>query len=381
MKKRLLTAILPAFALISLAGLSSCHDYSPDDPLPEVYRASVFTGSNNQMVYSVDLKSGKMKWKTPVDGEVHATPVLFKDALWVGTHNGNFYQIDYKTGKILQEKQFSGSPIDATPLPFNGNLLLAAGNTLHYIDLNTLEDIWSYNAGGVINASPAVHNIPEIASPAIFLATMSNKVLALDGDGNQLWAFNPAGGQAFYSSPCVTNDSFLYIGNDNGKVYSVNTQDGSLNWEFATQGMVRSSPIQIGGNVLVGSNDRYFYSVDSATGLLRWKTPVSDQVVSSPAVDNQYVYFGSYDGNMYCVDIIDGHIKWQRQSFGLIKSSPTIYNGAVFIGSFDKNLYKLDTADGGEHWVRNIQGQMEASAIVDTIGGAIVPSISGDYPY
>src|SRR5690606_15569095 len=99
MKKRLLTAILPAFALFGLAGLASCNDYSPDEPFPPTYTASVFTGSNNQMVYSVDLKSGKMKWETPVDGEVHATPVLFQGSLWVGTNTGNFYQIDYKTGK------------------------------------------------------------------------------------------------------------------------------------------------------------------------------------------------------------------------------------------------------------------------------------------
>jgi outer membrane protein assembly factor BamB len=335
------------------------------------------------MVYSVDLKSGEIKWKIPVDGEVHATPVLFHHALWVGTNTGHLYQIDYKTGKIFQDKIYSGSPIEATPLPYKGNLLVAAGNTLHYVNVNTLEDIWNYNAGGLINASPATHNIPnkDGADPAIFIATMSNRVIALKNDGSQLWQFSPGGGQAFYSSPCVVNDSFLYIGNDNGKIYAVNTQDGSQKWAFATQGMVRSSPIQIGGNVLVGSNDRNFYSVDSATGLLRWKVLVSDQIVSSPAVANQYVYFGSFNGNMYKVDIIDGQIKWQRQSFGLIKASPTIYKGSVFIGSFDKNLYKLDTADGGEQWVRNIQGQMQASAIVDSIGGAAVPSISGDYKY
>lgn len=381
MKKILQSAILPALALFSLAALSSCQDYSPDEPLPVQYTASVFTGNNNQMVYSVDAKSGEVKWKTHVDGAVQATPVLYNSALWVITVNGHLYKLSYKTGEVISDREINATDVEGTPLPYNGNLLVPAGNTLYYINTGTLADIWTFNAGSIISSSPTLHNIPDIATPAIFISTMGNRVIALDNDGTQLWQFSPSGGQSFYSSPCVVNDSFLYIGNTNGNMYAVNTQDGSQKWVFTTQGQILSSPIQIGGNVLFGSNDRNFYSVDSATGLLRWKVQASDMIASSPAVANQYVYFGSYDGKMYCVDIIDGHVKWTRQTFGLINASPLIYKDAVYIGSYDKNLYKLDTADGGEFWVRNLQGQMKASAILDTVGGAIVPSISGDYQY
>lgn len=381
MKKILQSAIIPAFALLSIAGLSSCHDYSPDEPLPVTYTASIFTANNNQMVYSVDPKNGDVKWKTHVDGAVQATPVLYNSALWVITVNGHLYKLSYKTGEVISDRQISATNVEGTPLAFNGNLLVPAGNTLYCINTGTLEDNWTFNAGNVIPSSPTLHNIPDIANPAIFISTVGNRVIALDIDGNQLWQFSPAGGQSFYSSPCVVSDSFLYIGNTNGNMYAVNTQDGSQKWAFTTQGQILSSPIQIGGNVLFGSNDRNFYSVDSATGLLRWKVQTADMITSSPTVANQYVYFGSYDGTMYCVDIIDGHIKWTRQSFGLINASPLVYKDAVYIGSYDKNLYKLDTADGGEFWVRNLQGQMKASAILDTVGGAIVPSISGDYKY
>jgi len=380
MKLHFRNLFLPACALVALAGFSSCHKYSPDEPFPTVYTSSLFTGSNNKMVYSLDPKTGEMKWKIPVDGEVHATPVLFNNFLWVGTSTGVLYQINYKEGSVVDTVHY-GAPIEGTPLAYNGNLLVPAGNILHYVNLSNFGDIWSYDMGGPILSSPTTHRIPDVNDNAIFVSSMSNKVVALDPNGTALWTYTPAAAGAFYSSPCVVNDSFLYVGNDNGNLYALNTQDGTEKWAFATLGQVRSSPIQIGGNVLVGSNDRYFYSVDSATGLLRWKVRTTDGIVSSPAVDNQYVYFGSYDGNLYCVDIIDGAIKWQRPSFGLIKTAPLTYGGAVYIGSFDKNLYKLDTADGGEIWVKNIQGQMEASAIIDTVGGAVVPSISGNYRY
>lgn len=384
MKNKLRNSLIPTLVIAGILGVTSCKkNYSPDTPFPPTYTASVFTGSNNKMVYSVDLQTGEIKWKVPVDAEVHATPTLLNNTVWVGTMSGHLYQLDRRTGSILQDKIFANSPIQATPLAYKGHLLVAAGNTLHCINVNTLADVWSYNAGSTIYATPTLHKIPgkDKATPAVFLATLSNKVVALDTTGAPIWQFAPSGGQAFYSSPCVVNDSFLYIGNDNGKVYAVNIQNGTQKWAFSTLGMVRSSPIQIGGNVLVGSNDRNLYSIDSATGLLRWKVAATDQIVSSPAIANQYVYFGSYDGFIYKVDIIDGHLVWKKPTFGLIKASPTIYRGSVIIGSFDKNLYNLDTADGAQIWVRDMQGQMEASAIIDTLGGAAVPSISGDYKY
>jgi outer membrane protein assembly factor BamB len=387
MKQNSRNLIIALGAAACLAGFSACNkEYSPDTPFPKVYTPTIYTSSNNKIVYALDPKTGERKWKLPVNGEVHATPVLFANALWVGTSAGWLYKINYEDGVFIDSSNMGGA-IEGTPLPYNDLLLVPAGNTLHAIFTSTttvhtiFDDSWSYDMGSPILSSPTVHIIPDVSDKAIFIAGTGNKVTALDVDGSQLWSFNPATPGAFYSSPCVVSDSFLYIGNDNGNMYAVNTYDGTEKWEFATQGQVRSSPISIGGNILFGSSDRNFYSVDDSTGLLRWKIQTNDIIVSSPAVYNQYVYFGSYDDYIYCVDIIDGTVKWKRPSFGLIKASPLIYKGELYLGSFDKNLYKLKADDGSEIWVKNIYGQMETSAILDTVGGAAVPSISGDYRY
>ncbi len=375
--------VLAASAIITLTGLNSCKDYSPDEPFPDVYSQSVFVSSNNQILYALDPVSGERKWKFPVSGEVQATPVLFNKNVYVGTVTGNLYRIDAQYGKQQTTRNF-GVPIVGTPIVKDNVMYVAAGNRLHAIDPNSLSDlplITPFDIGGNIMSSPTIHNIAGVQSKAIFIAGMNNKVVALNPDLTQIWEYTPADAGAFYSSPCVVNDSFLYIGNDNGKLYALYTQGGTEKWIFSTSGQVRSSPIQIGGNVLVGSNDRNLYSVDSSTGLQRWKVLTGDAVQSSPAVFNQYVYFGSYDGNLYCVDIIDGKTKWKMPTFGLVKSSPVIFKGDVYFGSFDKNLYRLDAMDGSQKFVFNINGQMVTSPIIDSIGGAAVPSISGDYRY
>jgi outer membrane protein assembly factor BamB len=369
-----------ASACLLIGGLSSCNKYSSDEPFPDIYTPTVFVSSNNQIIYALDPVSGKYKWKLAVDDEVHATPVIHANSLWVATAKGTLYKVNPQYGTETQKRSFPGG-IEGTALIYNNNLLVPAGNKLYYINPGTMEDIWVYDMGGLITSSPTNHRIAGVHDNAIFVSGSNNKVVALDQDGKLIWEFRPAVAGGFQSSPCVINDSFLYVGNDNGNMYSLNTVDGSQKWSFATDGRIQSSPIQIGGNVLFGSDDRHLYSVDSTTGLLRWKIKTGDRIVSSPAVFNQFVYFGSYDGNLYCVDIIDGTIEWKVLTFALIKASPLIYNGDVYFGSFDKNLYCLDAQDGGQKWVFNINGQMGTSPVLDTVGGAAVPSISGNYRY
>lgn len=367
-------------AIFCLGSLTACHKYSTDTPFPDVYTATIFTASNNKIVYALDPKTGATKWKFSVSAEVHATPVLFANALWVGTIDGNLYKINKLTGELIESENLGG-PIEGTPLPNGATLLVPSGNQLLAINPDDLSTDWAYNMGSAIVSSPTIHNIDGGEQNAIFIAGIGNTVAALKQGGFLLWTYTPATAGAFYSSPCVVNDSFLYIGNDNGNMYAVYTKDGSQKWAYPTQGQVRSSPISIGGNVLFGSNDRNFYSVDTATGLLRWKLLTQDIITSSPSVYNQDVYFGGYDNMIYCIDIIDGTIKWKKPTFGLIKSSPVIANGSVYFSSFDKNLYKLDANDGSQKWVKDIYGQMECSAIVDGIDTVSVPSINGNYKY
>lgn len=373
------SVLFAASALFLLGNLSSCSKYSPDDPLPDVYNPTIYTGNNNEMVYAIDPETGNTQWKYKVAGAVHATPVVFKDKLWVGTIKGNLYRFDYKKGTLI-DSLIMNDAIEGTPLIYNDFLVVPTGNQLKAIDDN-LETVWSYNVGGAILASPTTRKVVEHDDPLIFISGTNNKVIALDKDGNEVWSFAPAAQGSFVSSPCAVNDSFVYVGNNNGFIYAIFAHNGTEKWKFKTDGQVKSSPVHINGNVLVGSLDRNFYSVDSATGQLRWKITTEDAIVSSPAVYNQNVYFGGYDGNVYCIDIIDGTLKWKQLTFGLIKSSPVIYKGSVFIGGFDKNFLRLDAANGGQYWNKNIYGQMEASAIIDSLTGVALPSISGNYGY
>lgn len=380
--------ILAASAVLAITGLNSCKDYSPDTPLPVTYSQTLFVGSDNQIVYALDPISLEKKWKFSADGEVLSTPLVKNKILYLGTSAGTLYAINAQTGEKITTRNF-GNPIIGTPILRGDMLIVVEGTIIHLLKPNDLTDYYpilvnisELDLGGPIMASPAIHNIAGGTQKAIFVATMNNNVIALNELLQTQWTFTPAEAGAFYSSPCVVNDSFVYIGNDNGSVYAINSVGGTQKWSFTTGARVRSSPIQIGGNVLVGSDDRNFYSVDSATGLLRWKVQTGDAIQSSPVVFNQNVYFGSFDSKFYCVDIIDGKVKWDVPTQALIKSSPVAFNGDIYFGGYDKLLYRLDATTGAQRvFPYNINGQMATSPVIDAISTVYVPSISGDYKY
>lgn len=363
--------------------LSSCRPLDKDPYFPYEYKPTIYVTSNNEILYAIDPETQKYKWKFKLDGEAVSTPIVIGDEVWIGTLKGTMHKIRKHDGVDAGQK--SMEPIVGTPLYYKNQFLyITHGKEIVAYDMSKVpeEILWTASTNGNIVSSPTIHTIDGLTGEFVFVSSTDNTVRAYHYfTGALLWTYTPNLPGSFVSSPCVNNDSFLYVGNDNGHIYALYTYNGTTKWTHQTHEQVQSSPIQVGGNVLVGSNDRRLYSVDSATGLLRWIVNTEERVVSTPAFYNQFVYFGSHDNNLYCVDIIDGSIRWKLKTAGIIKSSPLIHQGRVYFTSYDRQLYCVDAETGTVIWFHGIHGQSESSPIYDDKNGMIVPPISGAYPY
>lgn len=364
----------------TLFAFSSCEKtYSDDKPAQLTYSPTLYVGSNQQVVYALNPETGEKKWEFNVGSSVVAAPEVLDDGVIFATKSGDVYKLDRITGKEIVSRKF-GSQIIGSPYRYEEHLYIAAGNILHQVDPKTLDTRFSADCGGQITTSPTIHSILGKDGKYVFVATANNNLLAINTfEMPIVWTYAAPQAGSFRSSPCIENDSILYIGNNNGNLYAVRTTTGTGKWAYKTDGEIVSSPVAVGGNVLIGSYDRTFYSIDSETGLKRWSFNTTDKIHASPIVFNQYVFFGSYDMNFYCIDIIDGVMLWKMKTFGLIKSSPVEYQGSIYFSSYDKNLYRVDAETGGLYWSANIEGQMEASFIIDGISNVGYPANAGGY--
>lgn len=376
--------VLGSVALVStMFSLQSCKKtYSTDDPLTTPYVSSVYAVNSNKSVLAMDPVTGDKRWESKVNNDVYATPVVISRKLYVVDVAGVIYKINPKDGKIEESKALGG-PVYGTPLVYDNKLVIPVGNTVKLIDpTNSFNAVWSYTAMHQVRSSPAINIIKtDTANKIVFFAADTMVYAIKAASGAQVWRKNYGSSIAFNSSVCAVNANYLYLGADDGQIYALNSNDGSTYWNYPTGAAIKSSPICVGGNIIVGSNDRQLYSVDSATGQLRWKFVATDRIASSPFVYNQNVYFGSNDYNLYAINIIDGTLKWKFLTFSVITSSPIAYANILYFNSFDKNVYALNSETGAQKWVYNTNATMNASMILDTISGSVVPSISGNYQY
>jgi outer membrane protein assembly factor BamB len=124
------------------------------------------------------------------------------------------------------------------------------------------------------------------------------------GELDQPWTPYTTGGDV-RSTPAVADDGTIYVGSDDGHLYALDSEDGSIKWRFPSSGSigaVRSTPaIGFSGVVYFGSNDGKIYAVNPNTGAQLWSyliqagTPVHSPVVGEAG----YVYVGADNNKFY----------------------------------------------------------------------------------
>lgn len=372
-----------AIGLVGVLALTSCKkEFSPDDPLIKELTPSLYVVNNNNIVLSLDPLTGEKKWETKINNNVSATPVIVSNCLLLVDISGMVYKLNRLTGKVERTYPLGSTAIGSPLVLDDRRVAIPSGNDIKTFDIaNDFELLWQFGAGTPITTSLATNKFPNQDTSRIYFVS-DTSVYALNANNGLLtWKRPVTGAKKFNSSICAPDRNFLYAGNDNGKLYAFNSIDGSTKFSYQTDAEIHSSPISVGGNVMVGSNDRTFYSVDSATGLLRWKMATGDRILSSPYVYNQNVYFGSNDFQLYNINIIDGTLRWKNLTFGTIVTSPLVYNDIVYYNGHDQNVYAVDSKTGKAIWTYNTNGYMTSSMLLDNVNSWVVPSISGNSKY
>lgn len=188
-------------------------------------------------------------------------------------------------------------------------------NTGYSPDTNVpaqVEEVWRYYCGGGYS--------PAIADGVVYFGASNmagDDVIALDEEtGLLIWSYN-FGGDAYVgaTAPAVDNGSVYVTGasdsNSNGTVYSFDASTGNLNWTFSIGDYIwKSSPTVVGGKVYFGASDNKVYCLNTNDGSLVWNYGTASSVSSTPAVVNGIVYIGSDDHKIYALNADTGNLIW-----------------------------------------------------------------------
>jgi outer membrane protein assembly factor BamB len=159
--------------------------------------------------------------------------------------------------------------------------------------------------------------------------------------------------------------NFLFFGNAEGIMHSLNKNTNTLQWTFKANGAIVCTPAIGNGQVLFSSRDNHVYSLDASTGKLKWRfntdpeTPHKwgwDYYMASPVVAGKIVFAGSGDHNLYALNADNGKLLWKFKTGNKIRATPLLHQGKLYLPSFDGIVYVLDAANGNLLWKFETEG-------------------------
>ena len=181
------------------------------------------------------------------------------------------------------------------------------------------------------------------------------------------WQFATDG--ALYTSASIGAEGRVHVACEDGKLYTINPNDGTQVWVFDANSPMTSSPtVGADGTVYVGCMNGRLYAIDK-DGDVRWTYDTDAFIYSTPAVaDDGKVFVGSQDGKLYALGA-DGSELWEFAIAGpglvggaILAPAVIGRDGTVYVGgSYDPKLYALDPNTGNIRWEHSYESEISES--------------------
>jgi outer membrane protein assembly factor BamB len=272
-------------------GLDSSPALGPDGTL--------YIHADDGNLYAL-TSTGSVKWTFPVSGFSYAAPTIAPDGtIYIGTDGGLLYAVNpagtqkwVYTAPVPGESIYTAAAIDA-----QGNIYFGTLSGNFYSVNPSGSQRWAYAVGDGITSAPA------LANGSVYFGGYDGNLYALTTGGVLQWRY-PLGTQVRASAPAVDSNGVVYIGCYDHNVYAVGS-GGSLVRIYATDDIIRSSPVIAGTSLYVGSEDHkvYAFSIGANSATSDWPmyqynsqrigTPVSSPVTITVQPSAQAVAIGS----------------------------------------------------------------------------------------
>lgn len=211
-------------------------------------------GSYDYFLHGIDAATGKVVWKYESDNFINGAPAIGNNMAMFGGCDGFLHMVSLDNGKVKEKLEvatyIAGSVTISDDLAFTGDY----DGLFSCIDLKKPGIKWQFD-----NPSS---NLPILASPAVndevvVIGGQDKRIRSFDKKtGKQLWEFN-AGGR-IDASPIIVRNSVITVTMD-GMMYMVHLNSGKEMWSYEIGSAIAHNPAVINNSIVVGARDGNVY--------------------------------------------------------------------------------------------------------------------------
>ena len=343
---------------------------------------SNFSYNDNKVLL---LKSRKLSKLSSNKDFSNKKIIFYKNNLISHDHKGTIFIYSLNSNRKIFEYNFYKKNFKnfnkVINLIINENVLYAADN-LGYIYALNLDDnsiIWAKNYG-----IPFRSNL-KFVNNQIFLANQDNVIYSVNSNtGEKNWQF--ATSLTFLKSSFENNfaldliNNNLFFLNTSGELYSINYLTQNINWiiNFKNSSLVGdtelflSHPIVIKNNNLIITTEKAILSYNALTSLRNWN--LSAEPIFKPIITSNYTYIVLKNDLLICIENTNGNVVWSRNIFSNLEYKIKkkfklivdfkIVNNEINIYYKNGNLLSFNYGDGKLNQMSRISKKGISSEIV-----------------
>lgn len=276
------------------------------DSRPLYHQSMVYFGNNLGEIKAFSYRTGTYEWTYNVGFPIHSSPSIKDGRLFVLASNDTLYAMDAASGKILwmYKRDFPlGRPVikwDSDPVCFEDIVYTGFSDGM-LIGVNIY-------TGNVVFEKQLMSNTmfkdldatPYIDEQRIIVPSYDGNLYCLDrSTGTVLWVVKDGGAK----SVRVYND-IVYFSSNNGILYSIDINNGAINWSVRIKAGIPSSPIVVSDYVVVASSERGLMFYDKSNGRYAGEFNSGTGAFADPVYNDGYIYYLSNYGVLYALKVL-----------------------------------------------------------------------------
>lgn len=291
--------------------------------------------ATNFGLFCLSNYNGSTYWEDYELGMTQKTPAILGDNIFVvnATH---VIAVNLTYGDIEWSQYVGATSGIGSVVAANNKVYAVADTDITCIDATDGHVIWTNSTG----TGDSIFTDPAVDNGKVYVA-VEKQIFCFDGGTGELdWeqTILPAGPtEIFYFGAVTTVDGAIYVASLAGTLYSLDSSDGSENWNYPSGSFAFDvSPAIAYGNVYIGVGN-IVVCLDVSDGSEVWTYTTVDSIQSSPAVADSKVYIADAQ-KLYCLDAIGGSgtttLIWEYSSTGI--KTPSVAYGLLYvpIGSY-----------------------------------------------